>query len=408
MMALGLLILLIGGVLNEVGATTLGGEATETTQVRWWWNTSTKSRRQENTTCPENQSCNVLTITTGDGCTIYSSNLKVSGVKPQKYLIECSENLNITWTSKVTWCTGPWNGFKVQCEVNATSGEYTSNKTGPIGWINATDIINRTIPMLAIAVWARTPITRQSHVEPIIDTCKLVSMTAKRTKVTWQVTFPLLPQCKRAKRAWYDTFLGGVGTTLGTLNTVDNEITANKLENVGRHTHKVADQMARWLPQSMVSHQQTVNWEQHASDWIIMASNDTRWLNVSTFMNWTVCTFNILQAQIQKNNMQMALRTNNMQTWQDIWNISSSLWLMIKPEYTRCNDTICNGYWFQYNVTTMITLCRYHILPVVAHGHPLVLLIIIIALMTIFNCYVFCVLKRINNRARQTRLLILR
>ncbi|XP_051790158.1 uncharacterized protein LOC127529678 [Erpetoichthys calabaricus] len=200
MMALGLLILLIGGVLNEVGATTLGGEATETTPVRWWWNDSTKPRRQENTTCLENQSCNVLNITTGDGCTIYSSNLKVPGVKPQKYLIECSENLNITWTSKVTWCMGPWNGSKVQCEVNATSGEYTSNKPGPIGWINATEIINRTIPMLAIAVWARTPITRQSHVEPIIDTCKLVSMTAKRTKVTWQVTFPLLPQCKRAKR----------------------------------------------------------------------------------------------------------------------------------------------------------------------------------------------------------------
>lgn len=85
-------------------------------------------------------------------------------------------------------------------------------------------------------------------------------------------------------------------------------------------------------------------------------------------MNWTTCSLQYLHALQQKESMVRLLTVNNHDQWRRHWNISSNLWLHLYADKTKCNDTMCSGKWVQYNVFDVVTVCYYHVLPVILQG----------------------------------------
>lgn len=63
--------------------------------------------------------------------------------------------------------------------------------------------------------------------------------------------------------------------------------------------------------------------------------------------------------------MHRILTTSNVHQWRKQWNVSDDLWLQLKSEYTMCNDTMCTGWWIQYNVSHVHRVCCYHVLPLI-------------------------------------------
>ncbi|XP_061668389.1 uncharacterized protein LOC133496610 [Syngnathoides biaculeatus] len=59
------------------------------------------------------------------------------------------------------------------------------------------------------------------------------------------------------------------------------------------------------------------------------------------------------------------MTTGNYHEWRRVWNIGSKLWLQLHSERTKCNSTYCAGYWTQCNVSTVKTICKYQVLPVI-------------------------------------------
>ncbi len=120
-----------------------------------------------------------------------------------------------------------------------------------------------------------------------------VAHAVKHTTVFWTILFPPIPKC-RNKQAWYDTLLGETGTGLGVLNTIDKQVTANKLSKVGRYSHNALQKLGRWMPSGIYSQKHQAYWDVVSACILKHSINDFHWNNVSEWLNWTECNLNML------------------------------------------------------------------------------------------------------------------
>ncbi|XP_054626219.1 uncharacterized protein LOC129178227 [Dunckerocampus dactyliophorus] len=199
-----------------------------------------------------------------------------------------------------------------------------------------------------------------------------MAKATQRTVVSWTIKFPNLPTCHRRRREWYDTLLGGTGTVLGVSNTIDGEVTRTVLSTTGQYTSRALHQVGEWLPNGIGTQLSNVNLWTHQYNWQLTMFNETyrSLMNLTQIANWTACNMQMLHARIQKERFITGVYTGNYHQWRNTWNISQKLWLQLFPEQTVCNNTQCKGYWYQYNVTQVKTVCRYEVLPVISiHGY---------------------------------------
>lgn len=129
----------------------------------------------------------------------------------------------------------------------------------------------------------------------------------------------------RCKCAWYDTILGGVGTGLETLHSVD--ILANKLKLTESDISQIVHLQSEWLPTIWTSQKKHLSFQ---SEFLQLFSSSVfaniRFdSNASLFTNWTQCTLQTMYFQMQKQHMQLQLMTDNEPSWRTFFNISSML-----------------------------------------------------------------------------------
>ncbi|XP_061677934.1 uncharacterized protein LOC133501857 [Syngnathoides biaculeatus] len=188
-----------------------------------------------------------------------------------------------------------------------------------------------------------------------------------KTRVYWEIKFPDIPHCTRRRRAWYDTLLGGMGTLYGVANAADNEVTRTMLSNTGQHASEAIHQVGVWLPKAMIGQLENTGVWKKAFTWELKLWNETydALKNLSHMGNWTTCALQMIHAEAQKKRFQRIMTTGNYHEWRRVWNICSKLWLQLHSERTKCNSTYCAGYWTQYNVSTVKTICKYQVLPMI-------------------------------------------
>ncbi len=263
-------------------------------------------------------------------------------------------------------CIGNYTTRKCDGQNITGSQSVVTNNPRPLTLFNSTEIHNRSTYGTVIP-WVSKPQHLDRHVVPIPHTCTPVAHDVKHTTVFWTILFPPIPKC-RNKRAWYDTLLGGTGTGLGVLNTIDKQVIANKLSNVGRYSHDALQKLGRWMPSGIYSQQYQAYWDVVSARILKHSINDFRWNNVSEWLNWTECNLNMLSAKMQLRNVQQTVMSSNYNAWKELWKIDKGYWLKLDAHSTICNDTVCYGKWEQFNITEIHTLCKYHILPVIIKG----------------------------------------
>lgn len=90
--------------------------------------------------------------------------------------------------------------------------------------INSTPITNRSL--WGQFIWfsiQQPPKDVTPQIIRIPRTCTNVSIAAPRRLIHFNISFPILPECNRRRRAWYNTLLGGLGTEVGITNSIDLE-----------------------------------------------------------------------------------------------------------------------------------------------------------------------------------------
>lgn len=123
-------------------------------------------------------------------------------------------------------------------------------------------------------------------------TCTNISAIAPKRIIHFNLTFPLIPDCQRVKRAWYDTLLGGLGSGFGIANSIDLEVFTHRLKNTGRDVGEAITVNAQWLPTTILPHENTLNYQTH----MLQIFNDTIIkqyklnTNTSALFNWTICS----------------------------------------------------------------------------------------------------------------------
>ncbi len=218
-------------------------------------------------------------------------------------------------------CGKPYNELTDQEKgqnITGLQGVVTDNPR-PLTLLNSTEIHNRST-YGTIIPWVRKPQHLDRHVIPIPHTCTPVANTVTHTTVFWTILFPPISKC-RNKRAWYDTLLRGTGTGLGVLNTIDKQITANKLSKVGRYSHDALQKIGRWIPSGIYSQKYQAYWDVVSARILKHSINDFRWNNVKEWLNWTECNLNMLSAKMQLHNVQQTVMSSNYHAWRELWKI---------------------------------------------------------------------------------------
>lgn len=157
-------------------------------------------------------------------------------------------------TSEVNMCICTNNTVRAECNSTLNGTQWNMTMTESVWLCNSTEIQGRPAFRFFLKVVPNSKV-KIAHVVPIIPTCQQMAMGLHHQTVNWKVQFPLIPKCKRSKRSWIDTLLGGSGTLLGVSNLVDNQITSAKLSKTGQYTSDGLLKVAKWMP-SVVKSQQ--------------------------------------------------------------------------------------------------------------------------------------------------------
>ena len=154
---------------------------------------------------------------------------------------------------------------------------------------------------------------------------------------------------------------------LGLGNTIDNQVTRTMLSRAGHQTSLGLHQVGVWMPSSVQTQAETTRLLRYGLKWQLHMRNETDevFQNVTRTLNFTVCNLQAVNAKLQQERFVRAMTANNPSEWRRIWNISDSWWLQVQPELTTCNEIMCMGHWVQYNVSTPVTICKFHVLPVI-------------------------------------------
>ncbi|XP_075704989.1 uncharacterized protein LOC142722160 [Rhinoderma darwinii] len=143
----------------------------------------------------------------------------------------------------------------------------------------------------------------------------------------------------------------------------------NKLNSVGDDTSTALRIGASWLPTTFAIQQKGLTIDELFLN-VFNESMLTEYRtlqNVSTFVNWTVCTLKTMWQQEQMNNFKNKLFSSHVRQWTDILPIGerNDTWLLLQPEYTECTPRWCAGRLIAFNVKNPTLLCKFIVMPMV-------------------------------------------
>ncbi|XP_078009452.1 uncharacterized protein LOC144457095 isoform X2 [Phascolarctos cinereus] len=219
-------------------------------------------------------------------------------------------------------------------------------------------------------VWVVPVTPKPPGIIRVPRSCTNTSILQHKIVFHYNVTFPSLESCVRKKRAWYDTLLGGAGTGLGIVNSIDLETLASRLRSAGQDVSQALTVNAQWLPTTILPHQNTLQYQgqflQVFNNSILVNLHLMK--NIGVLFNWTKCSLQNLYTLIQKENAQRLLQEGNSHIWNDILDLSD-VWKKQKPENARCTPLWCAGTIILYQVKTWTVMCQFHVIPFVLHKY---------------------------------------
>ncbi|XP_068957051.1 uncharacterized protein [Petaurus breviceps papuanus] len=166
---------------------------------------------------------------------------------------------------------------------------------------NATPIVDRRYKeWYNKLIWTRPATPESPGIVHVPKSCTNTSISQHKIVFHYNVTFPPLANCVRKKRAWYDTLLGGVGTGLGVVNSVDLEALASRLRSAGQDVSQALTVNVQWLPTTILPHQNTLRYQGQ----FLQVFNDSTLVNldlmknISMLFNWSKCSLQNLYTLI--------------------------------------------------------------------------------------------------------------
>ncbi|XP_063792850.1 uncharacterized protein LOC134948663 [Pseudophryne corroboree] len=210
------------------------------------------------------------------------------------------------------------------------------------------------------------PEIRNETLIKIPATCQKVGIKQFRILHQFNISFPKGPKCNRIKREWYDILLGGAGTTMGALNSIDIETLTNKMSDAGSDMEGVVHMQAKWMPTVFNPILKVINWDHSFLTLVNSSFMNTLKLtkNISSMFKWTECSIRTVYQEQQKNLAQTQLMTGNIQVYRKMFNIASELWVRLYGHEVYCTDRWCWGQIETYNITKPKIMCKYFILAV--------------------------------------------
>ncbi|XP_077434391.1 uncharacterized protein LOC144059286 [Vanacampus margaritifer] len=287
---------LAGGVLlmgmfvlcwEPIWTATIGRTLGNVGRFRLWWRNAADNRTQEDFTCPGGQPCLVANVSSN--CLLQVCRKCFSGQDIPVIAKGCQ------LTVKATCSLCEYDRKKRNCTKNSNGTDWTITVSQDTWIANGSEITGGSTVGYVIWVSPNTTTTNvTTHVVPIVPTCMKMAHGLIRTEVRWTIKFSILPECHRARRAWYDTLLGRTGTLLGSANLIDNQITTSKLHYTGQYTHDALVKVAQWLPTAVqVQAQNVLLWKKQVQ-FQEKVNNSTGEVlqNMTDWMNWTACSCN--------------------------------------------------------------------------------------------------------------------
>ncbi|XP_078077827.1 uncharacterized protein LOC144499581 [Mustelus asterias] len=336
------------------------------------WKNSTHNRTQGEFTCGANRMCGIANITSV--CKLYRCEKCLDN---NKALPTTAMNCTVTITAGAPLCQIQTrrNRTCMSSKENGTTWNITVTGERPrLVWFqNSTEIKGRNTFLYAIMFLPNKPIIEQTQFAPVLHTCRKMANQLTHTEVHWTVILPSLPTCSgaRRRRAWYDTLLGGTGTVLGISNAADNEVTRTMLSDTGYSTSHGLHTVGIWMPTVVKTQVETARILLRTLDWEKRMWNATQELmhNITAALNMTICNIQGVHMRVQQERFIRIVTTGNSHELRELWNISDTLWVQARSDKTVCNKTACTGHYTLMNVADVISVCKYHVLPVITlHG----------------------------------------
>ncbi|XP_068919915.1 uncharacterized protein [Petaurus breviceps papuanus] len=361
--------------------------------IRMWWRNATIPRQQDGYTCPAKETCNIANWTANANATFYKVGAPIFAILKGDYPV----NLTMTTLISVNCCittldfTTPESRFPIMrgqleqtCNtwnIHNSSRILELNVTGHyhhqyLFCINATIMQNRTSwVQYLLLLPTHSPTSHSPGIIRVPKSCTNASISQHKIVFHYNVTFPPLANCVRRKRAWYDTLLGGAGTGLGIVNSVDLESLASRLRSAGQDVSQALTVNAKWLPTTILPHQRTLKYQGQ----FLQVFNDSTLAsfvfdtNITRLFNWTRCSLQNLYTLIQKENAQRLLQNGDTQLWNRVFDLSSfglsKAWRKQQPDNARCTALWCTGTIVYYQVKTWTIMCQFHVIPFVLHKY---------------------------------------
>lgn len=355
-----------------------------TLQWRWHWRNATVPRQQDSIFCPANTACPIMNVTARSDSILTREFKKIR----YRYVLFGTSSINISITSLVNFtCCSVNASFPANYKVDLLDAMFRCNETGwnnsgflqihnsQFVWCkNSTIIVNRTMWNDLIWIIIRAPnITKNtsSQIVRLPRTCTNVSVLAPKNLLHFNLTFPSIPSCARKRRAWYDTFLGSVGSGFGIANSIDLEVLAHRLKNTGKDVREAITVNAQWLPTTILPHAHTLNYQKQVlrifnSTILKQYRFDT---NVSALFKWTECSLQNLYTLLQKETAQRILMQGNPQMWRSLFSLPNQVWVSLDGSNVNCTGLWCVGTIVYYTPLQTKMLCAFHVLPILVEDH---------------------------------------
>lgn len=304
--------------------------------ARWGWKNSTESRSQDNFTCPANLACFGIVNITFNG-TMWAGPKDSQGYRSTFALHQAKGDISVVSHVHITCCLKSRQFMYLNqreremqfknCSNPGLMFKFPVKNVNVIICVNATSIQNRTwwaqdLVFIDINASQIDP----GHIKKLPSTCEKVGTHAQKTVLITQVTFPPNNrQCMpRRKRAWYDTLLGGYGALTGTLNGFDVETLANRLHSTGSKINDGLTLQVRWMPTIYNPAKISAGVDTIMNQLINASVSFTEGfnINVTRFVNWTICTMQTIYEQQPKGTMQTILEKTHVQIAQQLLLIS--------------------------------------------------------------------------------------
>lgn len=222
-----------------------------------------------------------------------------------------------------------------------------------------------------------TPKANNNTHVPIASTCTNTSLSNEEIQVTFNITTPNVFTCNpnspnRKKKAWYDTLLGGTGTTLGVLNGNDLEIVRNKLAAAGKDSVDALHILGDWSPTLLMPQLAQLNLDKsmvtQLGDLTVLTGDLTKGL-----ANWTMCAVRFLWMSQLRDMLETRLTSPDTRQLRFLFKIPVDYWVMSFPQDTVCHTKIftkissfyCVGHYKVFVPRDYgVTMCKLFTLPI--------------------------------------------